>query len=586
MKLKFVLIGLVGFAASSLVTLAQTAAPAGDTNQPAAAAPAAATPTPAPAPAPAAAPEVPAAAPAPVAAPAPAAPDTSAAPVVPRDPNSVMPLFLMKDTALTVAIENLARQASLNYMLDPNIPFLKPGPDGHSQEPVISLRLENVTADQALAALLNNYNLQLQEDPKTKISRITVKDPAAPDPLVTKIIQLKYADPTNLLANVQSVLQDKRSRVVSDVRTSQLVLTATEKEVVAVDELVTRLDTKTPEVLIEAKLVETSKNPTSTHGIDWTATLQAQHMTFGNGITTGNVINSSGTASGSSTGTGVTGQPGTPFAAPDALPAASGTTTGSAVSQVLNTVIGGGGLSLNTAHGFSPQTAFLNADGAAAVLSFLNTAADAKVLSTPRAVTQDNHEAVLSVTETFPIFQTTAGTLGSLGGTTVTYTNIGTILHVTPRISANETISLNVLPEVSSFNSTVTKTVGGLVNQADVFDERKIDTRVLIPSGNTLVMGGLINDNQTKGATKVPIMGDLPVLGWAFRHEAKTQNKKNLLIFITPTIVRDEDFQPTQTDFLKTKYDGTPTADFGAWDSGEKENWSSLRHNKSSSESD
>ena len=153
----------------------------------------------------------------------------------------------------------------------------------------------------------------------------------------------------------------------------------------------------------------------------------------------------------------------------------------------------------DTAHGFDPATAFLNADGVSAVLSFLNTEADAKVLSTPRAVTLDNQEAVLSVTTAQPIFQTTAGTQGSPGGAQVTYTNLGTILKVTPRISANSTINLRVIPEVSDLGGTITKTVSGETSQADFFDIRKIDTRVLIPSGNTLVMGGLVSDNSTKG---------------------------------------------------------------------------------------
>ena len=76
---------------------------------------------------------------------------------------------------------------------------------------------------------------------------------------------------------------DKRSKVIADTRTSQLVLVATEKELVEADQLVARLDTPTKEVLIEAKLVELQKNPTTTKGVDWSGTLQAQHMTFGNG---------------------------------------------------------------------------------------------------------------------------------------------------------------------------------------------------------------------------------------------------------------------------------------------------------------
>ena len=76
---------------------------------------------------------------------------------------------------------------------------------------------------------------------------------------------------------------------------------------------------------------------------------------------------------------------------------------------------------------------------------------------------------------------------------------------------------------------------------------------MLIPSGNTLVMGGLIYDTLSKQKTKVPILGDIPILGQAFRSSAKQRDKRNLVIFVTPTIVTDEDFTPTTTDFLKKK---------------------------------
>jgi type II secretory pathway component GspD/PulD (secretin) len=562
MKLKLTFVSLVAIVASGLVAIAQTAEPAagGDTNQPAAtpAAPpatqdtnAAATTATADTNAPAAAPSA-----------------TTNAPAM-RDPNAVMPLISMEDVPLTDAIKNLARQAGLNYMLDPHIPFLAPGPDGRSQQPNVSLRLENVTADQALGALLNNYSLQIVDDPKTHISRITVKDPAAPDPLSTKIIQLKYGDPTNMLSAVQTLLLDKRSKVVADVRTSQLVLVGTDKEIAAVDDMVARLDTQTRQVLIEAKLIETDKNPTSTKGIDWSGTLQAQHFSFGNNVLGGQ--------SGSPYGYTVSQQPSLGFAG-------GGVITNGIINTITysaNNLLGSPGLLADTAHGLNPTTAFLNADGVAGVLSFLNTSANTKILSTPRAVTLDNQPATLEVSTAEPIFLTTAGTQGSPGGSQVTYTNLGTILEVTPRISANNTINLHVVPTVSDLGGTITKTVSGEINQADFFDIRRIDTRVLIPSGNTLVMGGLVADNSTDGNTKVPILGDIPGLGWLFRQESKAQNKKDLLIFITPTIVQDEDFQPTQTDFLKTKANDKPTADFGAWDSGEPQDWSKLIHNKS-----
>ena len=195
-------------------------------------------------------------------------------------------------------------------------------------------------------------------------------------------------------------------------------------------------------------------------------------------------------------------------------------------------------------------------------------------------MTLDNETANISVTRAFPIFATTAGTQGSPGGSQVTYSNVGIILEVTPHISANDYIWLKVNPQVSSFFATVTKTVGGFINQADEFDSRAIDTQVLIPNANTLVMGGMVKDSPTATYTKVPLLGDIPILGYAFRSENKTMDKQNLLIFITPTIIRDTDFQPTATQFMQSRpiKEKEPLDPNSAWDSGKPRDWSNPKN--------
>jgi type II secretory pathway component GspD/PulD (secretin) len=494
---------------------------------------------------------------------APAAPVTSApdAAAAAPQPGAVIPLIVMDDVPLTDAIKNLARQAGLNYMLDPKVAFGQVGPDGKPvPQPTISIRWENVTAEQALNALLANYNLQLTEDIKSKIASIKVKDPAAPDPLVTRIFQLKYATPTNIMVAVQNTFADKRSKVVADVRTSQLVVLATEKEMPGVDELITHLDTITRQVLIEARLLETSMNPTTSKGIDWSGTLAAQNLSFGNGVLSGT----------STTTTG--GKP-----TVSTLPSGRTVTTssGSTVSTVLNSVIGNGGIGASTAGGFTPETFFLTADGLHAVLSFLNTYAEAKVISAPRTVTLDNETAKIEVTRASPIINVTAGTANTTGGSQIQYTNLGVILNVTPRISANNYVNLKVSPEVSRVFDTINRKVGDQIFQADEYDIRKIDTRVMIPSGHTLVLGGLVQDDVRNSNTKVPILGDIPVFGYLFRSDTKARQKSNLLVFLTPTIVQEEDFQPTKSDFLKSP---VPTKDsvegeWSAWDSGKPQDW-------------
>lgn len=458
--------------------------------------------------------------------------------------NAVVPTIMMTEAPLTQAIDLLAREAKINYIIDPKVSFGPPGPKGEpAPAPVITFRWENVTAQQALTTLLATYSLQLVEDPKTTIARITIKDPMAPDPLFTKVIQLKYTGVSNILDSVRATLADpKRSKVTVDTRTSQLVVVATEKEISSIDNLVERLDTPTRQVLIEAKLLETSLNPSTFKGLDWTGTLQAQNLRFGNNLQ----VNP---------------------------PSASVNNT---LSQSFPNLL------FDTAKGFNPATAFLDADGVSAVFSFINENSEARVLSSPRTVTLDNELARIDVTRATPIINVTAGTANTTGGSSINYTNLGVIMDVTPRITANNFVNLKVVPEVSRKFDTVTKVIQGATFQADEYDIRRLQTQVMIPSGNTLVLGGLMEDDQSQSGNKVPLLGDIPGLGAAFRSSSKTRQKDNLIIFITPTIVEDSDFHPTHTEFLQSPVDVTEGKRWSAWDSAQPADWSAIFHHKES----
>ena len=365
-----------------------------------------------------------------------------------------------------------------------------------------------------------------------------------------------------MITIIQPTLTPPRGKVLGDGRSSQLVVVATEKEMEGVDALLAQLDVAPKQVLIEAHLLETSKNPKSVKGIDWTGTLSEQNISFGNGKTVG---------------TSETIIPGLPSSTTTTLPSGRTITTAntapSSTLTKLTTLLGDGGIGLNTAKGFHPATAFLNADGLHAVLSFLNSDSDTEVVATPRAVTLDNQTARLEVTRAFPIFKTTPGTSQTPAGSEITYTNLGTILTVTPRISANSNIALKVVPEVSNIDSVDKQVSNGQAQTANVYAIRRIETQVVIPSGHTLVMGGLISDSSSKIQTKIPILGDLPLVGLAFRHDNKSRLKSNLLIFITPTIVNDEDFQPAQSQFLKSKIVVRADKEESAWDSGKPYDW-------------
>jgi type IV pilus assembly protein PilQ len=517
-------------------------------------------------------------------------PLVEAEPTATNEPSGdeVVELVKFDDVPLPEAVRTLALQAGLNIQFDPRL-LNGVTADGHPVAvPSVTEKWHHVTAMQALTALLENWGWQLVWDPRTKIARVTAKDPTALEPLVVTVIELKYSNPTNIIIEVQPTLS-VRSTIIGDPRTHQLIVRTTEKELPGVEALVAKLDSATRQVLIEAKIIETTKDITSAKGVDWTGTLAAQHVSFGNGNTGGTLQNYNQSGFAPPTSTSTTSPGGSPI---------TGTSGGGITSvftnttSLLTTVTGspssGGGFSLSTAHGLSPATAFLNADGVQAVLSFLNTDADTKLISFPRTVALDGVPTELMVVQNFPIFeqQQSAPAAGAASGLATVKPNydvkvegtvlneVGVKLAVTPRIAGPTNVLMELRPEISQKDTLeATDTLNGQVSTSPIFDRRRMVTQAAVPSGYTLVMGGLDSDSVTKNFTKVPILGDLPGLGNLFRSDSKSHSRDTILLFVTPTIIEDVDFQPANTQFLKSKSMSPSTVSDSAWDSGEPYDW-------------
>ncbi len=470
----------------------------------------------------------------------------------------------IKNTPIDQALRALAEMAGVNLDIDPKITTTGVGPDGKTPLPAkpVTISYADILPFDALLLTVGNNNLQITTNQLSSgvAYRVSETDGKALPPLVTEVFQLQYGT-TNIVPVISGTFENpSRSKVIANERSSQLVVVATEKEMQVVRMLVEKLDLAPSQVLIEAKILETSINPRSARGIDWAGTLQEQNFGYGNGTTTG---------------TGTTSIPGT---------AGAGSTTAggrpiggatSAATEVLSLThtLGVAGITANTLNGFNPAIGILNADGVRGVLSFLNSHSETEVISTPSTVTLDNQQAKLEVVRSFPIFTQNPGSAQVAATTTLTYSNVGTILIVTPRVAANSNIALKVAPEVSNIDGQNSQTIGGTLNVANVFASRKIETQVLIPSGNTLVMGGLVSDTSIKANSKVPILGDTPGFGLLFRRDTKERTKQNLLVFITPTIVQDFDFQYSPSKFLRNTADFESKPEEGPWDSGKPMKW-------------
>ncbi len=475
----------------------------------------------------------------------------------------VMPLIVIEDAPLQDAIRNLARQANLNILFDPRVFQATMGPDGKTPQPPpnVSFRLENVTARQALQALLENHNLQMTEDPRTKIARVTVKEPGTLEPLIPRVIALKYySQPTNMIPMIKANFATPRSQVFVDARTGQLVILGTQRELEQIEQTVAKLDIAPGQILIEARFIRTQRNPQTKKGVDWRKTLEDHTVKFGNVST-------------------FTLEPKAPTKTEPFFPG------------LLSGQLGGPSpLILSTAGDAFGSVGFLNTEGLNAVISFINTDSDTETIATPRAVALEGVPTELADIENVPILEEQQG--GSTGATQQPNTvkpnyevkvgdtiinEVGTKLIVTPRIYGSTNVFLDLKPEISSQNRIFKQVLSDRESQGLVFARRRITTSAMVPNGMTLVLGGLSQDENTKNKTKVPILGDLPGIGRAFRSDTKSRLKTELLMFVTPTILSGEDYvaSPEARDFLHQKPIDKPSSEWAPWDSSDPKDWTS-----------
>ena len=187
----------------------------------------------------------------------------------------------------------------------------------------------------------------------------------------------------------------------------------------------------------------------------------------------------------------------------------------------------------------SAQFAILSAPQLAVTLRLLNEDQDAEFLANPRVVTANNQKAEIKITRAQPVPQLTFNEQTAQAVFSgFQDKEFGNTLIVTPVINKDNFISLNVKPEISNKVADSFTFTGGATVTSPVIDKRTLDSNVLIKSGDTLAIGGLLQDEVRKGRTKVPVLGDIPGVGYLFQEHTNTRTKRNLLVFVTPTIIK------------------------------------------------
>ena len=206
------------------------------------------------------------------------------------------------------------------------------------------------------------------------------------------------------------------------------------------------------------------------------------------------------------------------------------------LSSLAAAIIGG-------AAGGATGASLLNTVNVRAFLQLLLSLTDTNVLSTPQVLAADNQKAKIVVGENRPF--PTGQAQGITGGTLVTIErkDVGVTLELTPQVLENDLIRLEIKQEITAIAENVAQTIGSGTSSIPVgptTTKRSMETTTIAKDQQTIVIGGLVRDNVIINERKIPLLGDIPFLGWLFKFQSVAVQKLNLLVFLTPTLVRDE----------------------------------------------
>ncbi len=412
----------------------------------------------------------------------------------------------LKDVDLKDFFRLIHEISGLNVVLDPNV---------HG---TLTIVLDDVPWDQALDIVLKNNDLArelegnvlriatvdtLKKEAEGRRAQMEAEALAVEKVTVTRF--LSYAKAKDVIITVKKFLS-QRGDVVADERTNAVIVSDIPKVIPTIDRLLTQLDRKTQEVEIEARVVAATRSFARDIGTQ---------LGFG----WGNAASTVGGAS--AVGTSPIGTFG---GSPLYSIVGTSPTTGTTLSQIpLFSNLG----STNPTSGLSFQNSS-NAIRIDAILTMAESRGLLKILSRPRVVTQNNIQAVVKQGVRVPIV-----TLAQLGGPpTVTYVDAFLRLTVTPQITSENTIFLNVDVE------NTTPNFGVEIQGNPELITQQATTQVLVTDGGTVVIGGVIQTNNSINVDQVPLLGSIPVLGNLFKHTTVSTESQELIFFITPRIIQ------------------------------------------------
>ncbi len=291
-------------------------------------------------------------------------------------------------------------------------------------------------------------------------------------------------------------------QIQADPATNSLIITAPEPQYRQIRAVIDRLDARRAQVHVESLIAEVNADKAAEFGIQWQ-----------------NVLGNKGDKNIGVLGTNFS------IGGTNIFSLQQGVATGAAAPST--------GINLGLVR---------NTNGIyllAALARFLESNADGNILSTPNLLTLDNEEAKIVIGQNVPFvtgqFTNTGATNGSVNPfQTIERKDVGLTLRVKPQISENGTVKLQIFQEVSSVQASSINSATGLIT-----NKRSIESNILVDDGSVVVLGGLLQDEYSGNQEKVPVLGDIPVVGNLFKSETRSRRKTNLMVFLRPVVVRD-----------------------------------------------
>ncbi len=397
-------------------------------------------------------------------------------------------------------------------------PSTAPTPAG--QEP------QAVIADERLNALVVLGN----EFFVNKVRRLTVQldIESPPGRQEINVVYLNNASAEDMAKVVNQILQAEKKPgtpagqqpgqetvfVTADKATNSLIVTGSPEQFETVKQVIVKLDIPRKQVFVEALIFEVQADKASKFGVEWRATSNLN-------------------------------KPG-----PQAI---GGTNFGTINNVAQNPITGmaGQGLVVGVVDGtinFAGQT-YANVG---ALMNALRTDTDVNILSTPNILTTDNEEAEIFVGSNVPFVKSTAQTTGATPIENIERQDIGITLRVKPQISESDFVKLNIFQEISSIAPTQLDKAKDIITF-----KRNAKTVVVVKDSQNVVIGGLMQENIQEVENKVPLLGDIPLFGWLFKSKTKQRTKTNLMIFLTPHIIKTVGDMERVTSTREKRMEGT-----------------------------